>query len=189
MSHGAPQLDPGAEAMLARYEELVGSWGARVDLVAPGDLSRFRRRHVDDSLRLLPLLRSLPPGPCVDVGSGAGLPGIPLALAEPGRAWRLLEPRAKRAAFLEEVVRELGLAMCEVVARTAEEAAADPALRGAHALGTARALAPPPRALRLVLPLIAATGVAVAFVGRGDKVPPEAEEWAPGLATMRPPPA
>jgi 16S rRNA (guanine527-N7)-methyltransferase len=171
---------------LTAYAELVRGWGPRLGLVSDRDLDRFRERHVDDSLRLLPLLDSLPPGPSVDVGSGAGLPGIPLAIARPERGWRLLEPRRRRAAFLEEAVRALALDNCEVVTVTAEEAGRDPRLARAHALAAARALAPPRHAFELLLPLVAAGGTAAVFVGKGGGVPPETEEFAPGIVILRP---
>ncbi len=132
---------------------------------------------------MLPLLDELPPGPCTDVGSGAGLPGIPLAIASE-RHWRLIEPRKRRAAFLEEVVRELGLD-CEVITEPVETAAGDPRLRGAASLVTARALAPPERAFEMILPLVAPRGVAAVFVGRESSLPEKAGEWAPGIAIMR----
>lgn len=87
-------------------------------------------------------------------------------------------------AFLEAVVRELGL-RAEVIAGTAEEAASDPGLAGAHALATARALAPPATALRLIVPLVAPGGCGLSFVGAGATLPPEAEIWAHGLAIVR----
>lgn len=170
---------------LVAYARLLRDWGRRVDLVSPGDLRRVEERHLADSLRLLPLLLSLPPGPCADVGSGAGLPGIPLAIAEPARHWRLLEPRSKRAGFLDVVVRELELS-AEVVRKTAQEARNDPSLAASHILVTARALAAPPRAFELVLPLVAAPGVAAVFVGRQAKLPPRAALWAEGIATLSP---
>ena len=169
---------------LERYAALVRAWGARIDLVSPADLERFEERHIGDCLRAAPLLAELAPGPAVDVGSGAGLPGIPLALADPQRPWRLLEPRARRAAFLDEVVRDLGLD-CEVVRATAEEAARDPRLRGAHALATARAVAPPAAAFGLLGPLLAQGGIGLVFVGSGAELPPGSREWAPGLAIVR----
>ena len=172
----------GVPERLRAYADLVRSWSDRLDLVAPGDLAQLEGRHLDDSLRLLPLLDELPPGPCVDVGSGAGFPGIPLAIAGT-RTWRLLEPRRRRAAFLEEVVRDLELP-CEVLALTAEEAAADERLASGHACAVARALAPPARAFELLLPLVSPGGRAVVFVGRDAILPPKAEEWREGLATM-----
>lgn len=183
-----PDRGPGevpgeVEQRLADYAGLVREWAPRLDLVAPGDLDRFESRHIADSLRLLGLLRSLPPGPAVDVGSGAGLPGIPLAIADPSRPWRMLEPRRRRLAFLEEVVRALGLD-CEVVAVTAERAAEDRRLRRSHPLAVARAVAPAAAAFRLLAPLVAPGGVAAVFVGARE-LPPGAEEWAPGVAIMR----
>lgn len=119
-------------------------------------------------------------GSCADVGSGAGLPGVPLAIMS-GRRWRLLEPRARRAGFLEEVVRELELD-AEVVRLTAQEAAADPAFR--HVVVTARALAPPLEAFELIRPLTAPEGRAIVFHGPGAKLPPDAEAWSDGIATI-----
>ena len=170
---------------LAAYVALVRLWAPRLDLVAPGDLDRFEERHVEDSLRLLPLVRSLPAGRAVDVGSGAGLPGIPLAIADPNRLWRLLEPRAKRAAFLEEAIRTLELGNCEVLTITAEAAAKDPGLAESHVLATARALAPPPEAFSMLLPLLAGGGTAAVFLGEAAETPPETQVWAPGIGTMR----
>lgn len=174
------------EELLARYAALVRLWAPRLDLVSPGDLDRFETRHVDDSARAAPLLDELPPGPCADIGSGAGLPGVPLAILRPARAWTLIEPRHRRAAFLEEVVRELGL-RARVVARTAEEAALDGSLGGEHVLATARAVADPGAVRALAEPLLRPGGVTLVFTGAGTVSPADAEEWAPGLTIMRAP--
>lgn len=168
--------------LLSRYADLVRAWSHRLDLVSPDDLERFEERHIGDSTRLLDLLTEVPEGLCADVGSGAGLPGIPLAIVS-GRRWRLFEPRSRRAAFLEEAVRTLELD-CEVVAMNAEEAAASGRYRGSHAVVTARALAPPVQAFHLILPLVAAGGRAVVWHGPDADLPPEAEEWARGIATI-----
>jgi 16S rRNA (guanine527-N7)-methyltransferase len=167
------------ESRLREYARLVRSWAPRLDLVAPGDLDRFEERHIEDSLRVLPLVNELPAGPICDVGSGAGLPGIPLALAS-GRHVRLIEPRARRAAFLEECVRALEIDGRVVVA-TAEEAAEDSSYASAHAAAFARALAPPATAARMILPLVRPGGAAVVFVGNAAEVPGDAVEWAPGI--------
>lgn len=172
------------QAGLDTYAELVRAWASKLDLVAPGDLERFEERHIEDCLRLAPLLPGLPPGPCVDVGSGAGLPGVVLAIVDPTRHWRLLEPRRRRAAFLEEVVRQLDLD-CEVLALSAGAAAADPGLAGGHTLATARALAPPAEALALAEPLLAPGGAAAIFLGRGAEPPRSSEIWAEGIAIVR----
>lgn len=163
----------------ALYAALVRAWAPKLDLISPADLDRFEERHVADSLRVLDLVTHATPGPCCDVGSGAGLPGIPLAIAS-GRHWRLLEPRARRAAFLDEVVRELELD-CEVLRLTAQEAAKE---GYRHAVVTARALAPPKKAFDLVMPLVAPGGVGVVFHGPGAGLPAAASTWSDGVATI-----
>lgn len=169
------------QGKLAAYTELIRAWAPRLDLVSPADLPRLEERHLADCLRLVPLAEEVG-GPCIDVGSGAGLPGIPLAIAT-GTHWRLLEPRRRRAAFLEEVVRELSLA-CEVLRMTADEAGTDPALARAHQLATARAVAPPVAAFPLLTPLLRPGGVAVVFHGGAAELPPDADRWGEGIATM-----
>ncbi|MGH2773904.1 MAG: 16S rRNA (guanine(527)-N(7))-methyltransferase RsmG [Actinomycetota bacterium] len=172
------------EGALAAYARLLRSWASRIDLVAPGDLARLESRHIDDSLKAAEIVASAPTGDALDAGSGAGFPGVPLAIVDPGRLWRLLEPRAKRAAFLEEVVRELDL-NAEVVRRTAQRAASDPALAGTHAVVTARALAAPAAAFQLMAPLVAPGGLRIVWVGSADaEIPPDAEELQGGLAII-----
>lgn len=173
------------DELLAAYAALVRKWAPRLDLVSPGDLERLEERHIEDSLRVVPLLDELPHGACADIGSGAGLPGIPLAIARPERHWTLIEPRHRRAAFLEEVVRDLAVD-ARVVAKSAEACAKDPDLAGRHVLATARAVADAAHVRSLAEPLLDSGGVTVAFEGEGNRRrPPGAEEWAPGLTIMR----
>ena len=167
------------QGKLDLYAELIRAWAPKLDLVSPQDLPRLEERHLLDSLRVLDLVAGAPEGPCCDVGSGAGLPGIPLAIAS-GRHWRLLEPRSRRAAFLEEVVREVDLD-CEVLRMTAQEAAKE-GLR--HVVATARALAPPIEAFALIVPLVTPGGRAIVFHGPGAKLPATAETWSDGIATL-----
>lgn len=172
------------EEALRSYARLVREWAPRLDLVAPDDLGRFEERHIQDCLRAENLLRSSIAGPCIDVGTGAGLPGVVLAIVDPTRHWRLAEPRQRKAAFLEEVVRELDLD-CEVTTLSAEAASLHPGFAARHAFATARALAPPARAFALLEPLVAAGGTAAVFVGPTTKLPPQAELWAKGIAILR----
>lgn len=169
---------------LTEYAGLVRRWAPRLDLVAPGDLPRFEERHIADSLRAIPVVDSLPPGPAADVGSGAGLPGVPLAIASHPRHWRLLEPRSRKAAFLEECVRVLELD-CEVLTLTAEEAARRKGLSRGHVCVWARALANPAEAFRLLLPLVRGDGIAGIFASADARLPAEAERVSGGLAIMR----
>ena len=176
--------DPNASARLDAYAALVRSWAPRLDLVSPGDLPRFESRHIADSLEALGAVSAEAPGPAVDVGSGAGAPGIPLAIARPDRLWRLLEPRRLRAAFLEEAVRELQL-NAEVVPRTAQQAARDPALAGSHQIATARALAHPDQAETLCSPLLRPGGLILLWAGKETRISGSAAVSGEGIASIR----
>lgn len=174
-----------AEA-LDHYCALILRWAPRLDLLSTRDSApeRVARRHIQDSLSALALARRLEPGSlAVDVGSGAGLPGIPLAISSPGVRWRLVEPRRRRAAFLEEAVRELRLE-AEVIVAAAEQLASDPAFAGRHALATARALAAPTRSFALLKPLVAPGGTAAVWFGERARLPAEAAVLVPGVATI-----
>jgi 16S rRNA (guanine527-N7)-methyltransferase len=175
-------LSEDEQAKLKAYSQLVRAWSSKLDLVSPGDLDRFEERHIADSLRVLDLLSEVPSGPCMDIGSGAGLPGIPLAIVS-DRHWRLLEPRRRRAAFLEEVVRELNLD-CEVIAKSAEEAAEDPRLASRHVFATVRALAPPEKAQALLQPLLQKKGIGAIFLGESAESPSNSRLWRPGIAIV-----
>ena len=179
-----------SQDLLAKYAALIRSWAPRLDLVSPADLERLEERHIEDSLRVVPLLDELPPGPCVDIGSGAGFPGVPLAIARPERRWTLIEPRKLRAAFLDEVVRELELD-CEVVRATAEQCGARAGYRATHVLATARAVADPIEIRSLAAPFLMPGGIVLVFTGEQyeyvERRPPEAVEWRPGLTIMEKP--
>jgi 16S rRNA (guanine527-N7)-methyltransferase len=108
-------------------------------------------RHVVDALAALAAVDAAPDGPLVDVGSGGGLPGLVLAIARPERAVHAIEATERKAAFIADAASELGLAV-EVHAQRSEDVARGP-LRDAFACVVARALAPPPVAAELCLPL------------------------------------
>jgi 16S rRNA (guanine527-N7)-methyltransferase len=92
---------------LVRYAELLSRWSERHNLVRFARPQELVDRHLLDSLAAAPFLDSR--GRLLDIGSGAGLPGVPLLVAKPEWSGVLLEPRQKRWAFLKMVVRELGL--------------------------------------------------------------------------------
>lgn len=94
-------------AQLARYAEILERWSQTHNLVRWHSRRELVDRHIADALSAGPLLAS--DGRLLDVGSGAGLPGVPLLVAHPGWRGVLLEPRQKRWAFLRLVIRELGL--------------------------------------------------------------------------------
>src|SRR4051794_33939220 len=122
---------------LAAYVEALERVAVPRGMVAPSDAGRLWDRHVLDSLRAVPEL--LAKGSGADIGSGAGLPGIPLAVALPEARWALIERRRNRAAFLEAVVDDVALGNVEVIVG---RAATEPVpLIGA----SARGFPPPPK--------------------------------------------
>jgi 16S rRNA (guanine527-N7)-methyltransferase len=102
---------------LASYLELLVKWNRVYNLTAIRDEARLVSHHVLDSLAVV---GHLPDGSLVDVGSGAGLPGIPVAISCPGRAVTLLDSNHKKGAFLKQAVAELGLTTTQVVTERAE---------------------------------------------------------------------
>jgi len=98
------------EQLLA-YLELLAKWNKTYNLTAIRDQEKMISHHLLDSLAVL---SHLPPGPLADVGSGGGLPGIPLAIAEPARRVTLNEANHKKAAFLQQAVIELRLSNADV---------------------------------------------------------------------------
>jgi 16S rRNA (guanine527-N7)-methyltransferase len=168
-------LGPTQLCQLARYVDLLLARNQRLNLTRIVEPAEVERRHLLDSLTCaLPFLDrlvqtgegqaegSIRPGwRCIDVGSGGGLPGIPLAIAFPELQVTLLESAGKKAAFLREVVDDLGLTGVSVRSGRAEEVARDPDKRDAYDLAVARALAPLPVALELCLPFVRPGGLVV----------------------------
>jgi 16S rRNA (guanine527-N7)-methyltransferase len=147
---------------LSRYGAFVLEANRRVNLTGAKSPAALAP-HLLDSLSVVPYIRE----PYVDVGSGAGLPGIPIAIAT-GTPVTLIEATAKKAAFLAEALKELNLAG-SVIQQRAEDAGHDDALRERFASGTARALSGPTTVAELLLPLIVLGGVAVLQRGRFDE--------------------
>jgi 16S rRNA (guanine527-N7)-methyltransferase len=161
---------------LHRYAELLATVGIERGLVGPRERDRIWDRHVLNSAALTPLLP--PTGSVLDVGSGAGLPGVPLALARPDLTVVLLEPLLRRATFLQEVVAELDLANVRVRRARAEDVAGD---ERAEAV-VSRAVAPLPKLLSWCLPLTTPGGTVLAMKGdRGADELSAVEPALPGL--------
>lgn len=154
-----------------RYAALIRDENERSGLVSRGDLDAIEQRHFAESLALLEALekRDLLAGPVIDIGSGAGFPGLPVKILRPGLRMTLLEATEKKAAFLERVIAELGLSDIDVVARRAEDAGRDPAHRGAYRLALARAVSPLRILLEFALPLLAVGGTLAAPKGSAAK--------------------
>lgn len=143
------------------YVALLAGPGHAQGVVGPRELPRLWDRHVLNSAAIGEVL---PAGATVvDVGSGAGLPGVPLALARPDLVITLLEPMARRVAWLERVVDELGLAVTVVRGRAEEREARRRC--GESDVVTARAVAPIGRLATWTLPLVRPGGILAAMKG------------------------
>jgi 16S rRNA (guanine527-N7)-methyltransferase len=161
VKHPIPPVAPDAarEARLATYRDLLLRWNTTINLVGPATAADVDRRHILDSLQLLPLLP--PEGPIADLGSGAGLPGLVLAAALPDREIHLVESDRRKAAFLIEAAGTLKLAKVKVHATRIERAGLPPL-----AAVTARALAPLEDLLRLAAGFLAPGGITIFPKGR-----------------------
>jgi len=129
-------------AALGEFLELLARWNRVYNLTGIRNTDELIERHLVESLALKPLLRG---ERIADVGTGAGLPGVPLAITEPGRMFTLIESRAKRVRFLRHVVGHLGLANTEVAHSRAEHLLVD----RPFATVLARAVAPPKQLLEI----------------------------------------
>ncbi|SNS58152.1 16S rRNA (guanine527-N7)-methyltransferase [Geodermatophilus pulveris] len=164
----APPAPPVARAVFGagladaeRYVARLATDGVTRGLIGPREVPRLWERHVLNSAAVA---EAVPRGArVVDVGSGAGLPGIPLALARPDLRLTLVEPMARRVEFLEEVVAELG-APWRVVRGRAEERPVRAAV-GAVDVVTARAVAALPRLVAWCRGLLRPGAQLVALVG------------------------
>ncbi|WP_239460054.1 16S rRNA (guanine(527)-N(7))-methyltransferase RsmG [Nocardioides daejeonensis] len=160
---------PSDRAELAeRYAAWLAGAGTVRGLIGPREVPRLWERHLVNCAVLADLL---PPDATVcDIGSGAGLPGLVLAIARPDLHITLIEPLLRRTTFLEEVVADLGLAQVDVHRGRAEEFPA----KHAFDVVTSRAVAPLDRLLRWSMPLVAPGGALVAL--KGERVAEEIEE-------------
>ena len=154
---------------LRRYYDEMVKWNTRVNLTSVTDWEEAQARHFLDSLTVALALPDSLPGSArfIDVGSGAGFPGVPMKIAFPGLKATLIDSTAKKTAFLIALIDSLGLEGVEVRTGRAETLAHDPALRESFDFATARALAGMAILAELTLPFCRVGGIVVAQKNRG----------------------
>jgi 16S rRNA (guanine527-N7)-methyltransferase len=168
------------------YRDLILQGSQRFNLTALRDAEKVDTRHFLESLALGQLLSDedlLAGGSRVlDIGSGAGLPGLPLKLLRPDLRVSLLEANGKRCAFLREVIAALALDGVVVLEGRAEDFGHDPSLREQFDLVVARAVAPLPVLLEYALPFLRLAGYLAAT--KGSAVDEELAAAGKALSTL-----
>ena len=178
---GAP-LSPAQLAQFAAYEALLLAWNERIALTAIREPRQLRIRHFLDALSCAAATGPLDGRRLIDVGSGAGLPGLPLKILYPDLRLTLVDSVAKKARFLELVAAELGLSDVTVIADRAEVLGQDAAHREGYDWATARAVAELRVLVELLLPLVRVGGRALAQ--KGGSAAEELTAAAPAIAAL-----
>ena len=184
----ALELDAEAKSRFGRYLDLIEAWRVRAGVTAIRDADTMQERLFGESLALLVALREagiLKTGESpaiVDIGSGAGIPGIPMHIADPSLALTLVESHGRRCEFLETAIDELALDGVAVRRMRAEEAGRDPELREGFDLAVARAVAPLPVLVEYALPLLRPGGLLAA--PKGSRARDELSEAEAAIETL-----
>ena len=156
-------LSPGQRDLLDAYLREIDRFGRRLNLTAiPG--AEAAVRHIGESSLLLDVVAPAPAARVIDIGSGAGVPGVVLAILRPDLGIALLEADVRKSGFLVHVAGVLGLRSVSVLNRRAEVAAHEAALREQFDVAVSRAAAPPPVLCELALPFLRVGGRLAALV-------------------------
>ncbi|MDD3604741.1 MAG: 16S rRNA (guanine(527)-N(7))-methyltransferase RsmG [Kiritimatiellae bacterium] len=174
-------ISPGQEGVLRHYLDLMLETNRQFNLTSVRDPNEAWVRHVFDSLLLLSHLKGAKS--CIDIGSGAGLPGIPLAIMRPDLRVTLLEATRKKADFLIRTAETLELSNINVLCDRAENAGHDPAHRGRYDAAVVRAVGSIAELAELAIPLLGENGVLLAMKGSG--APDEVRAAARALRILR----
>ena len=165
-------------AAIQKYEQELLDWNARFNLTAIRDIEAIRVKHFLDSMTCLLAMRESVPNRLIDVGTGAGFPGIPLKIIYPNLRLTLVESVSKKADFCQHVVKMLCLDGVEVLTARAEEVGQAPAHRQQYDWAVARAVATLPVLVEYLLPLVKVGGHALAQKGESANAEAQAAEHA-----------
>jgi len=160
-------------ASLIRFEQELLEWNARFNLTAIRDSEGIRTKHFLDSISCMLAMRDNPPARLIDIGTGAGFPGIPLKIILPNLRLTLVESVGKKADFCRHVVKTLGLDKVDILQARAEELGQMPSQREQYDWAVARAVASLPTLVEYLLPLVRVGGCMLAQ--KGESGPAEAQ--------------
>jgi len=148
-------------SLLIYLQELL-SWNAQFNLTAIRSAEEIETKHFMDSLSLLPTLQQYQVHSLIDIGTGAGFPGIPLKIVDPSLHLVLVESVEKKAAFCRHIIQTLNLQDTQVVVERAEAIGQNKLYREQFDCAAARAVAPLPVLLEYLLPLVRVGGIIIA---------------------------
>jgi len=154
------------QQQFTRYYELLIEWNQKINLTAITEPCDVAVKHIIDSLSCYDKMLFLPHAKVIDVGTGAGFPGIPLKIWRPDLQLTLLDSLNKRLIYLKEVVEQLGLKQVTLVHSRAEDGAHDRKLRESFSIVTSRAVARMTVLTELCLPLVCPGGHFLALKGK-----------------------
>lgn len=172
------RLAPRQMAAFERYEKELLEWNERFNLTAIRDVEGIRSKHFLDSLTCVQAWKDTPPGSLVDVGTGAGFPGIPLKILYPSLSLTLVESVGKKAEFCRHIVKTLNLDKVEIVQARAEEIGQMKKFREKFDWAVARAVANLPILVEYLLPLAKVNGSVLAQKGESGPAEAQASEKA-----------
>jgi len=172
------QLSPQQLNAFSLFEKELLAWNEKFNLTAIRDVGGVRVKHFLDSLTCIMEMKSLPPARLIDVGTGAGFPGIPLKIIYPNMKLTLVESVGKKAGFCSHIVEHLGLSQVEVLSIRAEEAGQLLNHREKYDWAVARAVAVMPILLEYLLPLVRVGGAVIAQKGESAHAEAQSAEKA-----------
>lgn len=165
-------------AALAQYERELLDWNTRINLTAVRDAETIRVKHFLDSMTCLLAMRDAPGDRVIDVGTGAGFPGLPLKIACPTMRLTLVESVRKKSNFCRHVVETLGLEGVDVVSERVETLGHMPAYREHYDWAIGRAVAVMQILAEYLLPLVKVGGRMLAMKGESGPAEAQAAEHA-----------
>lgn len=172
------KLTPRQMATFRLYEHELLEWNTRFNLTAIRDIEGIRTKHFLDSLTCLLAMRAAPPIRLVDIGTGAGFPGIPLKIIYPTMQLTLVESVGKKADFCRHIAEILKLDKVIVLSIRAEDLGQDPRHRERYDWAVARAVANLPVLAEFLLPLVSKGGAMLAQKGQSGPAEAQSAEKA-----------